>query len=197
MFTLQRKIYTSVNVFFKDFETCKNPEWEKTLSLKEESADKFKKEFELQDGSILNAFGKMMTHFIGSKGINDISQQKKIENIKRLSIWEAATILNNSDPNITTEDKRKALEGLFQLFKENKDAFPDNQNKDNKSQDNNEDKSEKFLKELIKVIGENRMASQQSNHNIVWELRQKGQPPADPESIKWSEILRSCLERYP
>lgn len=140
-----------------------------------------------KDWVALTAYWKMLQNFIDGKKLND-SEKKNVEMIKKDSIRQASIIMN--DGTLNADWKNTALAKLFWTFQENKDAFPQEQNQAQQTQDIEKDKSENFLKDLLEIIWENRLASEVRNQNIAKWIKNQDIPPAQswrnpPEIPEW------------
>lgn len=174
MFTLQRKIGVSINKF-SNIESCKNPDVESILTKEQEGLAKFEKEEKKNNGSLLSAFGRMANSLIDGKNLL-WDQKSKAEEWKKNLLADASTILNDSTLN--AEGKRNALQNLFWTFKENTEYFPKVSSENTNQKNEEKENPEKFTQELLKVISENRVASQESNANFAKDIRDKTACPA-------------------
>ena len=174
MFTLQRKIGVSINKF-SNIESCKNPDVESILTKEQEGLAKFEKEEKKNNGSLLSAFGRMANSLIDGKNLL-WDQKSKAEEWKNNLLADASTILNDSTLN--AEGKRNALQNLFWTFKENTEYFPKVSSENTNQKNEEKENPEKFTQELLRVISENRVASQESNANFAKDIRDKTACPA-------------------
>ena len=123
-----------------------------------------------KDGSMLNAFGKILDGFIVESWLTP-EKSKWAEGLKRQYMGNASAILN--DPTLNAAWKDSALQKLFGTFKENKEFFPtpteqlqsweSAQMKYEKSKD---DFYEKFLKSLERVDAEREQKLQKNSRKI-------------------------------
>lgn len=153
-------------------ETQNNPE----ASRPETPESKTLKEIEKRkDGSMLNAFGKMMDTFISESKLSP-DKARWAEWLKRDTIVQASGILNNDSLNPAW--KSAALEKLFGTFKENKEFFTTPADSLTQSQNTAKSEWEKkqdFYEKLMKSLGQ--VDAERSGRQIA----QAGSIRQDPE----------------
>ena len=130
-------------------ETQNDPE----ASRPETPESKTLKEIEKRkDGSMLNAFGKMMDTFISESKLSP-DKLKWAEELKWGMIRQASGVLN--DDTLNAEWKSAALQKLFGTFKENKEFFPTPAEISTQAQDTAKaewEKKQNFYEKLMKSL---------------------------------------------
>ncbi len=186
MFTLERKIYTSVNVFFNSLETrCHNLDASK-LEDHNKRFDEYSTLSSKKD--IVGWISRMLDWFMKDKWLNNESDR----NLDFFVNSKIESVLNN--PTLTGKQRAEALHTAVSEFKESINNKPKNQSNTLEQLEKlKQEDFKRFHEKLLKIISDNRMISQESNINIAWTLRKNSNPPADPWSIEWSELLRSCI----